>query len=465
MSTAPGSADDITPASALHTEPEPAELPEGDDVHDAGSSFNPLPDVKRGMDFFLVEGGRPLAGVIPISGAKNAVLPLMSAALMAPGRHVFHNVPRLRDVSTMARVLEVLGAACTFEGHTLIVDTTHADKWEAPYELVKTMRASIYVLGPLLARLGHARVSLPGGCAWGPRPVDLHIGAMEQFGAELEIDHGYIVAHSDRLRGARIVHQQVSVGATAQIMMAAALADGVTVLENAAAEPDVVALADYINAMGGHITGHGTKHIEIEGVRELRAAEATVIPDRIEAGTFLVAGAITGSTLRLTGVAAEHIAATIHVCEAMGAHVLLDGSDVIVSGPDRPHAANVTTAPFPGFPTDMQAQIMALASVARGTSVLSETIYHDRFTHVAELRRLGADIKLEGAVAIINGVRHLSGAPVMATDLRASACLILAALCADGETKITRIYHVDRGYETIETKLNAVGARIVRDRE
>ncbi len=465
MSAASGSPQDVTPASALHTDPEPTELAGDDAVHDAGSSFNPLPDVKRGMDFFLVEGGRPLAGTIPVSGAKNAALPLMSAALLAPGRHVFHNVPRLRDVSTMARVLEVLGATCTFEGHTLIVDTTNAHGWEAPYELVKTMRASIYVLGPLLARLGRARVSLPGGCAWGPRPVDLHIGAMERFGAEVAIEHGYIVAQSPRLTGARIVHQNVSVGATAQIMMAAALADGVTVLENAAAEPDVVALAEYINAMGGRISGHGTKHIEIEGVRELHAAEATVIPDRIEAGTFLVAAAITGSTLRLTGVAAEHIAAIIHACEAMGAQVLLDGADVVVSGPDRPEAASVTTAPFPGFPTDMQAQFMSLAAIARGTSVLTETIYHDRFTHVAELRRLGADIKLEGAVAIINGVRHLSGAPVMATDLRASACLILAALCADGETKITRIYHVDRGYEAIETKLNAVGARVVRDRE
>lgn len=420
---------------------------------------------KRGMDYFVIEGGRPLSGTVPIGGAKNAVLPLMTAALLAPGRHVFHNVPLLRDVDTMARVLEVLGARCQRTDHSLLVDTTDVSSVEAPYDLVRTMRASVYVLGPLLARYGHARVSLPGGCAWGPRPVDLHIRGMEMLGAEVTLEHGYIVANAERLRGASIHHAVTSVGATGNIMMAAALAEGVTVIDNAACEPEITALGEYLVQMGARIRGLGTTRVEIEGVRDLTPGEVSVIPDRIEAGTFLVAGAITGSTIRLRHVNTDHLTAVIRVLEAMGSRIVGDNHDLVVSGPERSDAGTVETEPFPGFPTDMQAQVMALASIARGTSTITETIYHDRFTHVPELNRLGADIRVDGNVATIHGVRHLSGATVMATDLRASAALILAALCAEGETTIRRIYHIDRGYENIEEKLAALGASVRRGRE
>jgi UDP-N-acetylglucosamine 1-carboxyvinyltransferase len=422
------------------------------------------PHTRRGMDHFLIEGGRPLSGTVSISGAKNAVLPLMAAALLAPGRHVFRNVPRLKDVTTMASVLEVLGARCALEDHTLTVDTSGVNSVEAPYELVRTMRASVYVLGPLLARFGRARVSLPGGCAWGPRPVDLHIRGIQRLGAEVEIDHGYIAATSERLHGAKIILDVTSVGATGNILMAASLADGVTVIENAACEPEITALADYLNAMGAHVTGQGTKRIEVTGAGSLTPAEADVIPDRIEAGTFMVAGSITGSTIRLQDVNPDHLTAVTRKLEAAGTRVVADGTEMIISGPDRSEAVNVLTAPFPGFPTDMQAQIMALATTARGASVITDTIYADRFTHVAELQRLGADIHLDRNVAIVNGVRQLKAAPVMATDIRASAGLILAALCAEGETHISRIYHIDRGYEAIEAKLSALGASVRRER-
>ncbi len=414
------------------------------------------------MDYFLIEGGRTLNGRVAVGGAKNAVLALMPAAILAPGVHTFRNVPDLRDTRTMMQVLETLGARCVLTDHTLTVDTSTVTALEAPYELVKTMRASVYVLGPLLARFRSARVSLPGGCAWGPRPVDLHIAGMQALGATVEIDHGFITATAEQLRGGSIDLDVTSVGATGNIMMAAALADGVTVIENAACEPEITALGEYINAMGGRVTGLGTKRVQVEGVRELRAAETDVIADRIEAGTFMAAAAITGSTLRLANVIPDHLTAVTHKFEAMGVRVACDGADLIVSGPDRLDAVSVLTAPFPGFPTDMQAQIMAMATIAKGTSVITETIYHDRFTHVAELKRMGADIRLDRNVAIVSGARHLTGAPVMATDLRASACLILAALVADGETKISRIYHVDRGYEAIEQRLNALGASVQR---
>jgi len=417
------------------------------------------------VEKIVIEGGRTLNGEVAVGGAKNVALPIMTATLLAPGLHKIRNVPRLRDVRTMSRLLELLGAQVRAEGHTLTIDTTEVTSTEAPYELVKTMRASIYVLGPLLGRYGKARVSLPGGCAWGPRPVNLHIRGMEELGAEVELDHGYIVAKAGKLRGAEIAFDITSVGATGNIMMAAVLADGVTVIENAACEPDIVDLAGFLSAMGAKIEGAGTKRVVIEGVGSLRPAEYSIIPDRIEAGTFMVAGALTGGEVKVTGCKPGHCTAVIAKLEEAGVAVDVAGDCVTVKGVGRPAPIKVSTAPYPGFPTDMQAQIIALASVSTGTSVVTDTIYHDRFTHVPELARLGADIELDANVAVVKGVESLSGAPVMATDIRASAALILAGLRATGRTDVSRIYHIDRGYEAIEKKLSALGAKIWREEE
>ena len=414
------------------------------------------------MDALIIEGGRPLSGRVQISGAKNAALPVMAAALLTPGTHRLRNVPRLADTRTMARVLEHLGARVEFVGSDCTIDTTAVASVEAPYDLVRTMRASIYVLGPLLGRFGSARVSLPGGCAWGPRPVNLHIEGMNALGAELQIDHGYIVAKDAKLRGATIHFGTVSVGATGNLMMAASLAQGTTVLDNAAIEPDITALAQILVECGARIEGIGSRRMTIHGVSSLKPIDTTIIPDRIEAATFLAAAAITRGSLTLEGCEPAHCAAAIQALAKCGAEVVPDPGCVTIRGPVRPGAIDITTSPFPGFPTDMQPQMMALLSVADGTSVITDTVYLDRFTHVPELRRLGADIRLDRNVAVIRGSEKLQGAQVMATDIRASAALVLAALVAEGETRISRVYHLDRGYEKLDEKLAQLGAAIRR---
>ncbi len=414
------------------------------------------------MDKLLITGGRPLHGAVPISGAKNAALPVMAATLLAPGVHRLRNVPRLRDTRTFAKVLELLGAKVSFDGNLCSIDSTGVNSVEAPYELVKTMRASIYVLAPLLARFGAARVSLPGGCAWGPRPVNLHLAGLQAMGAALDIDHGYIVGRNVKLKGARFGFDVVSVGATAQLMMAAVLAEGTTVLENVAVEPDVTALGDVLVACGARIEGLGTRQLTIQGVTALRPIDTTIIPDRIEAATFAAAAAMTGGCLKLERVVAAHFEAALRKLEEAGSTIERAIDAVTVTGPARPKAVNVVTQPFPGFATDMQAQMIAVCAIADGTSVIEDTVYLDRFTHVPELARMGASIELKGNVAVVKGVERLSGAQVMATDLRASASLVLAGLAAQGETLIDRIYHLDRGYEALEQKLGALGARIQR---
>ena len=414
------------------------------------------------MDKLRITGGRPLEGTVRISGAKNAALPVMAATLLAPGVHRLRNVPRLRDTQTFARVLELLGARVTFEGNLLTIDTRGVNSVEAPYELVKTMRASIYVLGPLLARFGEAKVSLPGGCAWGPRPVNLHLTGLQAMGAALDIEHGYIVGRKVKLKGATVGFDVVSVGATVQLMMAAVLAQGTTVLENAALEPDVTALGEVLVSSGAHIEGLGTRRLTIRGVNAMHPIDATIIPDRIEAATFAAAAAMTRGRIVLEDVVPEHFEAALRKLEEAGCAIQRNAASVAVAGPQRPKAVNVVTQPFPGFPTDMQAQMIAVCALADGTSVIEDTIYLDRFTHVPELARMGARIELKGNIAVVKGVERLSGAQVMATDLRASASLVIAALAAEGETLIDRIYHLDRGYESLEKKLGALGARIER---
>jgi UDP-N-acetylglucosamine 1-carboxyvinyltransferase len=422
-----------------------------------------LEETAVSMDEIWVQGGRPLRGSVAVGGSKNATLPILAATLLAPGIYRFTNVPDLRDITTMLSMLGRFGIVSKrTAAHDLTIDSRNAQNAEAPYELVKTMRASIYVLGPLLARYGEARVSLPGGCAWGPRPVDLHIRGMEQLGAEVSIDQGYIVARSEGLRGNRIASDISSVGATGNILMAAVTASGRTVIENAACEPEIQALADFLVAMGARIEGVGGPTLTIHGVPELHPTDAAMIPDRIEAGTILVAGAITAGDVETTNVDPSHLGAVISKLEHCGASIEISDDSVRLRAPERPEPLAVTTHPYPGFPTDMQAQFMALLSVAAGASTIVDTIYHDRFTHVAELQRLGADIRVDGNTAHVRGVDRLSGAPVMATDLRASAALILAGLYAGGETRVSRVYHLDRGYERLEEKLRALGASVRR---
>ena len=416
------------------------------------------------MQKIVVQGGQRLEGEVRISGAKNAVLPILCATLLADAPVRITNVPRLHDVLTTAKLLAGLGAGVVHEGDVLSVDPRSVDRHVAPYELVKTMRASVLVLGPLLARFGDAEVSLPGGCAIGSRPVDLHIKGLQALGAEIVVDHGFIKARSDgRLKGARHVFELVSVGATENVMMAAALAEGTTVLENAAMEPEIVDLADCLNAMGARVRGAGTHTITIEGVASLGACEHAVVADRIETGTFLVAAAMTGGRIVATHARPDTLDVVLDKLREAGAEVTTDGDRISLDmHGKRPRAVNITTAPHPAFPTDMQAQLMALDCIADGVGVVNETIFENRFMHVNELLRLGADIRVDGHTAVVRGVPQLSGAPVMATDLRASASLILAGLVADGETVIDRIYHLDRGYENIEAKLSALGARIRR---
>jgi UDP-N-acetylglucosamine 1-carboxyvinyltransferase len=416
------------------------------------------------MDAFRVKGGRRLEGTIAIGGAKNAALPIMAAALLVPGECVVRRVPRLRDIVTMQRVLEELGASGGYTDHCFEIDARELIAHEAPWELVRQMRASIYVLGPLLARLGRARVSLPGGCAWGPRPVDLHLRGMELLGAKVELDHGYIdaTAPSSGLRGARIAFDTSSVGATGNVLMAATLARGTTVIENAAREPEIVALADFLVAAGARISGQGTTTLTVEGVRELHPVEFENIPDRIETGTYLAAAAITGGTVTLRGVRAGHLTIVLDRLQEMGVEIEVDETTLRARGPERLRAIDLTTQVYPGFPTDLQAQVLALLSVADGTGVVTETIYPDRFTHVPELQRLGARIHLQNNVATVRGVERLHGASVTSTDIRASSALVLAGLVAAGETLVHRVYHIDRGYEAIESRLQLLGAQIER---
>jgi UDP-N-acetylglucosamine 1-carboxyvinyltransferase len=414
------------------------------------------------MDKFLIRGGRRLSGAVPVGGAKNSTLALMPAALLAPGRYHLRNTPVLRDVNTMAVLLRTMGVRAELREHELTLDTSGINRFEAPYEHVKKMRASIYVLGPLIGRYGEARVSLPGGCAWGPRPVNLHIEGIRKLGAQIDLERGYIIARATRLTGARIHFDVSSVGATGNVMMAAVLARGTTVIDNAAIEPEMTSLADFLVAMGAKISGIGTNRLEIEGVEELHPADADTIPDRIEAGTFLVAGAITGGTVTVTNVIPDHLAAVTAKLDDAGCRLDIGADSITVHAPPIPTPVDVTAHIFPGFPTDMQAQWTALMTVASGTSVVTDTIYADRFKHVPELIRLGGDIEVKENAAVIRGRRTLTGAKVMSTDLRASASLILAGLVAQGETEVLRVYHIDRGYEAIEKKLAKLGADIQR---
>ena len=416
------------------------------------------------MQKIVVEGGVPLKGEVQISGAKNAVLPILCATLLADGPVELSNVPHLHDVVTTVKLLGELGAGLTIdERYGITVDATTVHSQVASYELVKTMRASVLVLGPLLARYGHAEVSLPGGCAIGSRPVDLHIKGLQSLGAHITVENGFIKARADRLRGARHVFDIVSVGATENVLMAATLAEGTTVIENAAMEPEIVDLAECLKALGARIEGAGSNRIVVEGVDRLHAGAHRVVPDRIETGTFLVAAAMTGGRITARGARPDTMDAVLDKLKEAGAELECEGDRITLDmGGRRPRAVNFTTAPHPAFPTDMQAQFMALNCIADGVGVVNETIFENRFMHVNELLRLGADIRVDGHTAVVRGVERLSGAPVMATDLRASASLILAGLVAQGETTIDRIYHLDRGYENIEEKLSGLGARIRR---
>jgi UDP-N-acetylglucosamine 1-carboxyvinyltransferase len=418
------------------------------------------------MDYFVIDGPTPLMGDVRIAGAKNATLPLMAAALLACGETRLANAPDLRDTRFFLDLLRELGVAGELANGELRLDTTvPLTSHTAPYDIVRKMRASIYVLGPLLAAYGAARVSKPGGCAWGPRPVDLHTAGMAALGAEVAEEHGYIVSRAPRgLRGGRFRFEPVSVGATCNVMMAAVLARGETLLENCACEPEVVQLGEALVAAGARVEGLGTRTLHIEGVSSLAPLRCTVIPDRIEAGTFLAAVAVAGGRIRLSGCRLDHLQPVLGVLRDLGCTVAGEGDLVVAerSGPLQP--VRVITEPFPGFPTDMQAQIMAAAALAGGVSRITDTIYPDRFTHAAELQRLGAQIDVHDGTAIVTGVAALQGAPVMATDLRASAALVLAAVAAHGRSEVRRVYHIDRGYERIEQRLAALGARIRRER-
>lgn len=416
------------------------------------------------MDKLLIEGGATLAGSIRVSGAKNAALPILAGTLLANEPVTVRNVPHLKDVTTTLSLLQMMGVEVTVDDRLNVeVDAGSVSSFEAPYELVKTMRASILVLGPLVARFGHADVSLPGGCAIGARPVNLHVAGLQSMGAEVTVENGFIKARAERLRGAHVVFDTVTVTGTENLLMAAVLADGETVLENAAREPEVTDLAAFLTTLGARIDGAGSSTMTIQGVDSLGGGEHSVLPDRIEAGTYLAAAAMTGGKVRLDGAAPETLEAVLIKLGEAGAEVRTgeDWIELDMHG-KRPVAVDIRTAPYPAFPTDMQAQFCALNAVARGYATITETIFENRFQHVLELQRMGADVQLEGNTAIINGVDRLTAAPVMATDLRASAGLVLAGLAADGETLVDRVYHVDRGYERIEEKLTRLGATIRR---
>jgi UDP-N-acetylglucosamine 1-carboxyvinyltransferase len=416
------------------------------------------------LDKLIIKGGKKLKGDVTVSGSKNASLPIFVATILAPGINRISNVPFLRDINTTIKVLESLGAHVDGNGNIVTIDTTGITSHEATYDLVKTMRASVLVLGPLLARFGTARVSLPGGCAIGARPINLHLKGLQALGAEITLEHGYVEAKCRRLKGARINFDISTVGGTEHLMMAAATAKGETLLENAAREPEIVDLALYLNRMGARIEGAGTDTIRIQGVSELSAADYEVMPDRIEAGTFMIAAAMTGGDIRIHRMKLEHLDALAFKMQDAGVDISSRDGVVRVKGPKRVASVNIKTRPYPGFPTDMQAQFMVLMTVARGSCLISETIFENRFIHVSELRRMGADITISGNAALVKGVGKLSGAPVMATDLRASACLILAGLVARNTTEVNRVYHLDRGYQALEKKFEQLGAAIRRVR-
>jgi UDP-N-acetylglucosamine 1-carboxyvinyltransferase len=420
------------------------------------------------MQKLAIQGGSRLNGEVRISGAKNAALPILCASLLTGNELHISNVPEMNDVATMCKLLQQMGVKIGVNGGQISLSAAHVDRFEAPYDMVKTMRAAILVLGPLAARFGEARVSLPGGCAIGSRPVDLHIKGLQAMGAEIHIEHGYIHAKvpknggNGRLKGARIFFDLVSVTGTENLMMAATLADGVTILENSAREPEVVDLAHCLIAMGARINGAGSDTITITGVEKLNGASHRIMPDRIESGTFLVAATAAGGNITLTDTRADILDNVLEKLQEAGATIQVSGSSINLQMNGRPKAVNVRTAPFPAFPTDMQAQFMAMNCIAEGSAMVVETIFENRFMHVQELRRLGAQIDVEGNTAVIRGCAQLEGAAIMATDLRASACLVIAGLVAQGETIVDRIYHLDRGYERIEAKLSALGAQIRR---
>lgn len=414
------------------------------------------------MDKLVIRGGKRLKGNVEMSGAKNAALPIIASSLLSSGLNTIGRVPNLRDVLTIGKLFRHLGAEFSYEDKKAIIDTKRIRTLEAPYELVRTMRASVLVLGPLLARLGKAKVSLPGGCAIGARPINLHLMGLEKMGAKIELESGYVVAKAKRLKGASIYLDIPTVTGTENLMMAASLAKGRTLLENAAREPEVADLANALISMGAKIEGAGESLIKIEGVDELRPLNYSVIPDRIEAGTFMTIAGITGGDIILKGCRPEHLDAPMMKLREAGLVFERVSEGIRVIGPSRPKATDVKTMPYPGFPTDMQAQFMALMSIAEGTSIINETIFENRFMHVAELRRMGANITVEGSTATVKGIKRLKGAPLMATDLRASASLVVAALAGEGETTVHRIYHLDRGYERIDEKLPRLGADIRR---
>jgi UDP-N-acetylglucosamine 1-carboxyvinyltransferase len=414
------------------------------------------------VDKLVIRGGKRLKGVVEISGAKNAALPIIAASLLTSGLSIIGRVPNLRDVHTVGQLIKHLGAEFSYEDKKAVINTRRIRILEAPYELVRTMRASVLVLGPLVARFGKAKVSLPGGCAIGARPINLHLMGLEKMGAKIELESGYVMAKAKRLKGASIYLDVPTVTGTENLMMAATLAKGRTILENAAREPEIVDLANALISMGAKIEGAGGSVIQVEGVEELRPLNYTVIPDRIEAGTFMTIAGITGGDIIIKGCRQEHLDAPIMKLRETGITFEHVKEGMRVIGPSRPKAADVKTMVYPGFPTDMQAQFMALMSIAEGTSIINESIFENRFMHVAELRRMGANITVEGSAATVKGIKRLKGAPLMATDLRASASLVVAALAAEGETIIHRIYHLDRGYEKIEEKLPRIGAHIKR---
>ena len=413
------------------------------------------------MDKIIINGGNPLKGKVTLGGAKNAVLPIMAASLLVDGTTHITRVPDLRDTRTMIKLLELVGGKAHLEGNNLWIDSKHVNKPVAPYDLVKTMRASFYVLGPLLARFGEAKVSLPGGCAWGPRPVDYHLKGLEMLGAKVTLESGYIRAKAKRLKGNHIRFDFPSVGATGNILMAAVTADGTTEIENAAREPEIMQLCQFLNSMGAKISGIGTHKIFIKGVNDLSPCDVSIIPDRIEAGTFLIAGAALGEVTVLEGEP-DHLKVLLEKLEQTGANISISGKDICVRKGDVILPVDVETEVFPGYPTDLQAQWIALMTKAESDSVVTDTVYHDRFSHVAELNRFGADIRVLKNVASIKGKADLVGAPVMSTDIRASASLIIGGLMAKGKTEISRVYHIDRGYENIEEKFSSLGADITR---
>ena len=414
------------------------------------------------MEKIVINGGKELSGEVVISGAKNAVLPIMAATLLCPGNFRISNVPDLKDTRTMMKLLDIVGSETSFRDNSLEIDSSNVNNPEAPYDLVKTMRASFYVLGPLISRFGRVQVSLPGGCAWGPRPVDYHLKGLEKLGAKLDLKNGNILAEADELIGADIHFEFPSVGATGNLAMAAVRAKGTTRLYNCAKEPEITQLCEFLNEMGANIEGVGTDMLTITGVGELHSANIKIIPDRVEAGTFLMAGALNG-TIKVSNVIPGHLKRVTDKLIDAGCKLQIDKNSISISSPSSIKSVDMTTAVYPGFPTDLQAQWVALMSLSESSLIVTDTVYHDRFSHIPELSRLGANIKVDKNTAFIIGVKQLVGAPVMSTDIRASASLIIAALAASGKTEISRVYHIDRGYEKIEKKFLGLGAEIMRE--